>query len=381
MKKIFIVSTHVANSPSGDVAGGAHSLVEFLEQKNQNYVFIKHPIYGKYPSEIMTSINDLKTSVKRINFWEFTFFRYLAEGVVSLLEVIKYHRYKIIYIGVDPLNCFWGLLGKKLGLVKTFIFFSPDYSQKRFDNGLINKVYHLIDEISAKRADFVWSVSPRISDIRLRMGIAEWKNFIVPNAPFFKKIPKANKTRDSDIVMVANISRGVNLAVLLKALTILKNKGKIYKLKIIGTGEGVVNLKNEIDKLKLNKQIILQGRMEHDEVYQELLISRIGVAFYNKEENWTYFCDPMKVRDYLACGLPVIMNDVPFITKDIEKFSLGIVLKNVDELKLAKSIESILGNQEKYDRFSHNATVYAKKYDLEKILEEIFMKCNLLKGC
>lgn len=377
-KKLFFVVTHVAFTERGDIAGPSHSVVNFLEKKRQDYIFIKYPIYGKYNTEIVTRLPTGKSKQKTIGFWENTPIRYLAEGVVALLFIMRYHQSNIVYIGVDPLNSLWGFLGKKLNLVKTFIFFSPDYSRKRFDSNIINTIYHLVDEIAVKNADFIWSVSPRIQDIRLKMGIGAFKNFVVPNAPLMRKIPQGKWKRDSDLVLVANISKGANTSVLLAALLKLKREGKIFKLKIIGAGGGLVALKNNIKKLKLQDQIILKDRMEHKEVYRELQKSRAGVAFYNREEDWTYFCDPMKVRDYLACGLPVIMNDVPYIATDIEKFSLGVVIKEMKKNVLAQSLEKILGDKNMYKSYRQNAFRYAQEYDLEKILENTFRKCKLL---
>lgn len=377
MKNLFIIVTHVANTPKGDVAGPAHSVIEYLNDLKTEYVFIKHPIYGGYDSEVVVQIHNHKETIKYLHFWEKTPLRYLAEGILTLFLLAKYHRQQLIYIGVDPLNALWGNIGKKMALIKTFIFFTPDYSRTRFANKIVNQLYHGIDRICAKSADYLWSVSPRIVERRLEMGTAKAKNFLVPNSSFLYRIPPNNPTKDSDIVLMVNLSKGANTDVLLNALLYLKQKGQIYKLKIIGAGTGLIRLQNQIKKLKLEKQIILKGRMEHEDAYKELVKSRVGVAFYNQEEDWTYFCDPMKVRDYLACGLPVIMNDVPYIARDVDKYALGMVVKNITAEKLSQAIKTILANKDKYQDYVDNAKNYSQKQDLMKILNKLFSDCAL----
>lgn len=377
-KNTYIIATHAAFTSEGDIAGPAHAIVHFLKEKKLNYIFIKHPIYGGYETETEASIDGKKVITRFNGFWEKTPFRYIAEGFKTISLVNKYKTSTTYFIGVDPLNSLWGYITKKIGLVQSYISFAPDFSNKRFSNKIVNLMYHTIDGFTAKQADYLWVVSTRIKKVRLEMGINEKKVFIIPNSPFLSSIPKILSKKDSDLILITNLSRGIDVKSLIQALSILKKKGKRYTLKIIiGAGQGVSELKDLINEFDLKDQIILKERIEHNQVFSQLVKSRVGIALYTTNVDWTYYCDPMKVREYFACGLPVIMTDVPGVAEDVQKLSLGIVIKNANELIIAKSIENIFGNNGKFDTYRANVLKYAKKYDLEKILSDNFQKCNL----
>ena len=71
-----------------------------------------------------------------------------------------------VYIGVDPLNCLSGLVLRSLGLVKCVIFYSIDFTPKRFPQKLVNDLYHAIESFCVRFADIRWDISPRIAEGR-----------------------------------------------------------------------------------------------------------------------------------------------------------------------------------------------------------------------
>jgi glycosyltransferase involved in cell wall biosynthesis len=58
--------------------------------------------------------------------------------------------------------------------------------------------------------------------------------------------------------------------------------------------------------------------------------SGFGLAPYTLDNKWTYYCSPMKVVEYLACGVPVLMSSVPEISSYIKENGLGIVYSKLD---------------------------------------------------
>ncbi|MCX6706118.1 MAG: glycosyltransferase [Candidatus Woesebacteria bacterium] len=380
MDKLFFVSSHVVYSQTGDIAGPAHSLTTYLESRNIDYVFLKHPIVSGFVTEVDYFKNGTNTIYKTNRFWNNTPLRFLAEGILTLVQVVKIKSDKKIYIGIDPLNGFWGVLFKKIGLIKKFIYFSVDYSNKRFSSTIINNIYHFFDFLSVKSADCLWSVSERIRQVRQKMGVSSKKNLLVPNAPFIKDIPKKRFKQDSDLIIVANLSQGIDINTLLISLKELKDKNLEFTLKIIGAGRGLEQLQDQLKTLGLDKQVVIKGRMSHKEIYKEMKKSQVGIALYTRNEEWTYYCDPMKVRDYLACGLPVIMTDVPGLANDITKYHLGRVINKIDAKELEKVIMLLFKSKTKYAAMHKNALRYAQRYDLKTIYFNIFKHLELLES-
>src|SRR5690606_6446004 len=71
-----------------------------------------------------------------------------------------------LYVGVDNFNAFWGVILKKLGWVKEVVYYTIDYVPVRFQNPVLNDVYHWMDKFCVRNADVVWNVSPRIAEGR-----------------------------------------------------------------------------------------------------------------------------------------------------------------------------------------------------------------------
>jgi glycosyltransferase involved in cell wall biosynthesis len=65
-----------------------------------------------------------------------------------------------------------------------------------------------------------------------------------------------------------------------------------------------------------------------------------GLAPYNLSSKWTYYCSPLKVVEYVACGLPVLMSSLPEIAGYIEENNLGIVYNKIDCTKIGDAIRA-----------------------------------------
>src|SRR5579859_3401897 len=169
MKNKFVIVTHAVLSSKEDIAGPAHTLISYLSKRNIDNLFIRHALFKEGKTLVTFSHSGHKENItlESYNFSE------LLNRVVEGYRTIKYFfifykKDKPIYVGVDPLNCFWGLLLKKIGRVKKLIVFSADYSQKRYGNFIVNYLYHYIDYLTVNNSDYVWSVSKRIESLRIK---------------------------------------------------------------------------------------------------------------------------------------------------------------------------------------------------------------------
>jgi glycosyltransferase involved in cell wall biosynthesis len=103
----------------------------------------------------------------------------------------------------------------------------------------------------------------------------------------------------------------------------------IKELTIIGKGDSL----NDINILCKNKNIRLNKYVnyKHEEVLSFLKkFSGFGLAPYNMKSEWTRYCSPLKVNEYIACGLPVIMSNIPEISQLIDKKKLGVVYSDLN---------------------------------------------------
>jgi len=64
------------------------------------------------------------------------------------------------------LNCIAGIMLRAMKHTKRVIFYVIDWSPKRFDNNILNGIYHLSDRVAALFATETWNVSPAIDQGR-----------------------------------------------------------------------------------------------------------------------------------------------------------------------------------------------------------------------
>jgi glycosyltransferase involved in cell wall biosynthesis len=107
---------------------------------------------------------------------------------------------------------------------------------------------------------------------------------------------------------------------------------------------------------------------DHKELENEIAKSCVAIAPYIKSlDSWTYYADPGKVKTYLACGVPVLLTDVPWNTKEIVENKCGMIIKE-DEKDITGKIVYFM-DKEINQQFRDNAIKYSLNFDYKKIFE------------
>lgn len=145
-----------------------------------------------------------------------------------------------------------------------------------------------------------------------------------------------------------------------KILNITKLCKTKFKLVFLGNGEYKNFLKNE--SANMDNVVFI------DEVEQKLLsqytmaIGDLGIIPYEGYCLNNYFCTPNKLFEFIACGLPIISNDLPEIRKVIDGEGIGALIDINDYKKSAEVIDDIFGNDDKYMEYKLNLSKVASKY-------------------
>jgi len=375
--KIVIIASHATFTRNGKYVYGIGSTIgDFLKDKEIKYFFIKHPLFGGAPSLIESYVKGI-VSRERLDFNNSVFLplRALQELKITFRVLNEIKKPINLFIGIDPLNAFYGLLAKRLGKIERVIFYTADYAIKRFNNPLTNWIYHWFDKCAIKKADEVWNVSTRITELRRRQGVQENKNFFVPNSPEFNKIKRLdfNKINKHDLVCVSNFTDAIDFSLTIRAIKKLSERYPDIKLLLIGGGKIQKELEELTKKLNIKKNVLFLGRMEHKKVLEILPHCAVGIALYTEECAWTKFGDSIKIREYLAYGLPIIMTGIPSTADDIKRAQVGYVVK-LEEEEFTKAIEEMFDNEEKYKELKNNAINLAQKFDITKILERLLIE-------
>lgn len=375
---MIIIAAHaVFGSDKIPVHGTGSAIGEWLQEKTRPFLFIYHSLYGDY-STYLDDFSGKKLTHRSYGFKKLPLpLRIFQDQILSFYFIYKAKKKIKIFIGIDPLNAFSGILAKKLGLVEKTVFYTADYAHRRFENFFLNWFYHWLDLFVVKNVDQVWNVSTRITEQRTKQGVPDQKNFFIPNAPVFKKIKRLPISRVNwyDLVIVTHVTRAVDWDLLFKVIENLVVKYKELRLLVIGTGPEEKKLKRVVRLRKMERRVLFLGQKSHDEALRILARSGVGVAIYTKEQPWREFCDSLKIREYFACGLPVITTDVSSTASEVKNEQAGFVI-DLNEKELERAINELFSNKQLRLKMRRNGIKLAKRYDFSKVIDEVLVKLN-----
>lgn len=373
---MIIIADHGRFSQDGQATHGTGSEINtFLQRRGIEYVFIRHPLHGGLPT-LAERFNKKKAKrgfygLKNLPF----ILRIIQEQFISFYFIFKTKKTINLFIGIDSLNAFSGILAQKLGKVKKTVFYTADYAHQRFKNPIINWVYHWFDRFAIKNVNQVWNVSTRITKQREKQRVPKEKNFFVPNAPNFRRTKRLSysKINKHDLVIVSSSTQALDFPLIIKVVKNLSQRYQDLRMLIIGSDSQEEKLKRLVLKQRLSDKILFLGRKPHPQVLEILSQSAVGLAPYTRNRPWTEFGDSMKVREYLACGLPVIMTNVPSTADDVEKAEVGYIIR-LKEREFEKAINKLFSDENLYLKMRQNAISMAKACDFEIIIERILRR-------
>jgi glycosyltransferase involved in cell wall biosynthesis len=339
MSKVFIASHY-----DGRV-GGLDSFIGYLEQSGHEVVIMLHPLdnYASIQTNIIRARKDHfipRRPRGKLN---------LLEDLLISLKIVRSEEIQN-YVGASNFDTLPAIIRRYIFRqnIDQIIYYPRDFSVDRYTNKFLNYIYRQIEKIAVRHSDLTISNSTRAAEARKMLGLKSSKSIVIPNPvkmadpEFIKK--EINKRK---FIYAGDISPEHGLLEIIEAL-----KRQIECLEIIGSG-------TETDKIRALASshgipLILHGYMPHEKAI-ELLQKFNGMALapYNLQKKWTFYCSPLKVSEYIACGLPVVISDVPEIAQTVKLEGLGIVFPVGDTSEICAEINS-------YDTrgFNHKAKVF-----------------------
>jgi glycosyltransferase involved in cell wall biosynthesis len=104
------------------------------------------------------------------------------------------------------------------------------------------------------------------------------------------------------------------------------------------------------------------------EGYDYLRCCSFAVAPY-EPGTISQYTDPGKVKNYLSCGLPVVLTKVPLIWKEIVDNKAGLAVRyNKEELQLA--MMRLMTDKKLVLQYRDNAYLLGKRYRWDKIFKK-----------
>ena len=365
-----IVATHYY------ATGPAFDLEEFLLPRTRCLLFIAHPLYGGGGRSYARWYEDGRL-VKTLELPAgFRGARFIRDLLLTVRWVRQAGAYDLMIAG-DNLLAMAGLWLRRTGRIRRLVLYSIDYVPRRFANPVLNRAYRAVDRLASRRANLVWNVSPAIEAARrARDGPRPTApQLVVPvgtNVERIRRLPRATASPDR-LAFVGNVLEKQGLQVVIRALPALRRALPSVSLLVLGDGQFLPEVKRLAEAAGVLPLIEFAGYIEdHREIERRLLGCAIGLAPYVPDaESFSRFADPGKIKLYLACGLPVILTDVPPIARLIEQRGAGRIVP-YEPAEIARAIVGLLTSSAELDRARAAAAALGAEYSWDRLFARAF---------
>lgn len=272
-----------------------------------------------------------------------------------------------LFIGLESINTLAGLVLKRLGRVKTVVYYVSDYAPVRFKDNLFNAIYIWLDRVCISHADFTWDVSPAMQKARFTAGLPNDRAYSVihvPNGLFPSQIRPLpiQKRNKNDLVYMGILESDMGPDLTIKALSRVKRIYPKVKLHIIGGPEKDIKmLKTLAKRLSLEKSILFHGFVQDNAKMAEIVRHcYIGLAPYRAfKDSLRWYGDAGKIRQYTAAGLPVVTTNVPPLGHYIVSKGAGIMTTDTAS-SFSNGILKLLHDKVLYEKLSRGAQKVSK---------------------
>jgi len=363
--------------------GPPQALAEFIKENMENFLYIGLPLsysIDQRPTITRFHRGSLLNKSHRNIIRAPEILLFLRDFLLTFTIIMRTKEKFDIFIGVNCLNTFTGLILQKIKRVKIVVFYGIDYLPNRFANPILNLFYHFLDIIASRGADSIWNLSPVMGNTRKRLNIDPKKNITVPTGAHFAKIQRVStdSLKRKTLVWSGRMEPWSGLDMIVNSLPQILAKVPDLKVVLIGDGPMMKYVLKRSKELKLQDHLELTGWVHHNKVLE--IVPKLGVAVaLLSPDPINYYTDMIKIKEYLACGCPIIMTAIPNIAQEIRDKEAGISIQYESE-EFVQAVVKLMSDDDYFKRCRLNALKLGEKYDWTKIFTNAFRNTLKLKS-
>jgi len=303
---------------------------------------------------------------------------FYAEYNIRLFLFLLFRKFDIIVSNdLDTLPasyCAGKLRGKKI-VYDSHEFFTevPELVNRNFPR----RVWLLIERLILPRLKHAYTVSTSIAETYNRLYKIQME--VIQNVPLFNDNANDSpetKTEQKIILYQGSLNVGRGLEQMINAMQFIDNA----HFKIIGDGDIVQQLEQQIKEKALEKKVTIKGRMPFQELPAETSKADLRIALEENIGLNYYYALPNKLFDYIQAGVPVLVSPFPEMQKIVNQYEIGTVYDHKDAKMLAQKIDEIFELKNRYQQWQRNTQKAAKDLCWEKqeeTLINIYTKAGL----
>jgi glycosyltransferase involved in cell wall biosynthesis len=208
---------------------------------------------------------------------------------------------------------------------------------------------------------------------------------VVPSGAFLKDFESTRKSKNPNanllrLLYVGSITLWKGVEILLMGLTNLKRMGVPIHLTIVGGSEREPDfwrIRKLISKLKIQDIVSFRGYTPHKEVARFMTSCDLAVLPYPPNANNKYTLSPLRMVEFLAAKVPMLVFDTPCIHEMVRNNETAIII-DPNKDALTQAVVAIQEDRSILDKIASKGYSIAKYYDwntrvtlIEKFLQSV----------
>jgi len=187
------------------------------------------------------------------------------------------------------------------------------------------------------------------------------------------RFERGETQREPDLVVSVGTLRACKgFDDLVRAIGLLRDRGRAARLEIVGEGEDRPTLEKLVAELGLGERVSLLGYRPQEEVVPAYHRASAVVLPAHHED---HFGIPNILIEGLAAGAPVVCTELPSLGELVEHGRSGLFVPERDPVRLADAIAELLDDPERGAAMAaEGRRRVAERFDMRKTVDRLFEK-------
>jgi len=288
----------------------------------------------------------------------------------------------IIYFRISPgmiSPVIWALIAKVPFFVEVhgiteveygLVPFKTDSLVKKIKKWLKVRRIYIVERFILKRAAGIVFVTDQLREYYIqRYHLKKKKAVVIRNGvdlavfrPMDKNQVRSQIGMPSDgkpvLGFVGSLTPWQGIDDMIHAVKILKGRGVLCKLYIIGRGEEERYLRSLVEEYKMAEEVIFMGPVDYSLL--PVYINAFDICLVPKRNAISGY-SPLKLYQYLACARPIIATAVPGL-EIVSELGAGVNAKAGSPESLADAIEELIQRKEEWNEMGRRGRLYVERH-------------------
>jgi len=368
----ILIITHIVFRNNLPIAGPYSTVIKSFQNKVKHLEILEIPLYNfEEPIIHGDPLNLNKLKIDKL-FSVVPQIKYIIDIIITTIFLFKFilrkSKYKTV-ISIDPLSAIIPSILCKLFRIKS-IFYCVDFNENRFGNKILQKLYERADKISSIHSDQTWSVCVSMKKYKLENYGSN--SLYIPNSfsyvgDYAERMAKRSGNRVVWTGSILTDKQIVDLYDICLHIQKLRPETEFWFI----PSNRLIDFEIAARKSTLKK---IQIFNVYGQEKSRDLVSQcdLGLAVYDKNFGSTKYIEPIKIWEYMLCGIPFIISKEPSVNPKIIKSGVAFILDEDNKVKDTKRLKKFIDKSNLSKLYKISLSI-AKEYDAEKLMEKAIL--------